>query len=84
MYIMDTLNYRVVKWLYGHPLGFTVAGGRGLGNTFDKIGTAYAIYLDNQSNIYISEYSNHRVTKWTAGNTASGILVIRRVYKLML
>ena len=76
MYILDTTNYRVVKWLYGQPLGFAVVGGRGLGSTLDKIGTSYALYLDDQSNIYVSENSNHRVTKWTAGNTAFGVLVI--------
>ncbi|CAF5161116.1 unnamed protein product, partial [Rotaria magnacalcarata] len=62
MYIMDTANYRVVKWLSGEPLGFTIAGGYGNGASLNQIGTSYAIYLDNQSNIYVSEYSNHRVT----------------------
>ncbi|CAF1387345.1 unnamed protein product, partial [Rotaria magnacalcarata] len=42
MYILDRDNFRVVKWLAGQPLGFTVAGGRGTGTTLDKIGTSYA------------------------------------------
>ncbi|CAF5095304.1 unnamed protein product, partial [Rotaria sp. Silwood1] len=52
-----------------------VAGGHGTGTTLDKIGTSYAIYLDDQSNIYISEYSNHRVTIWLNGNTTAGSIV---------
>ena len=60
MYILDS-NYRVVKWLPGQPLGFSVVGNRGSGSTLDKIGTSYGLYLDNQANIYVSEYSNHRV-----------------------
>ncbi|CAF4109536.1 unnamed protein product [Rotaria magnacalcarata] len=75
MYILDTNNFRVVKWIRGQPLGFTVAGGRGTGTTLDKIGTSYAIYLDDQSNIYISEYANHRVTKWFNGNLTAGIRI---------
>ncbi|CAF4359310.1 unnamed protein product [Rotaria sp. Silwood2] len=75
MYIMDTANCRVVKWLPGQPLGFTVAGGHGNGTTLDKIGTSFAIYLDSQSNIYVSDYSNNRVTKWFTGNLVAGIIV---------
>ncbi len=75
MYILDSNNYRVVKWLRGEPLGFPVVGNRGAGSTLDKIGSSYGIYLDNQANIYVSEYSNHRVTKWYNGNTTAGILV---------
>ena len=75
MYIMDTLNYRVVKWLSGQPLGFTVAGGNGLGTTLDKLGTSYYISVDDQSNVYVSEYSNHRVTMWLNGNTTAGVMV---------
>ena len=75
MYIMDLYNYRVVRWLPGEPLGFTVAGGHGYGVTLDKIGYSYAIYLDDQSNIYISDNANHRVTKWLNGNQTSGIRV---------
>ncbi|CAF3665556.1 unnamed protein product [Rotaria sp. Silwood1] len=75
MYILDSSNYRVVRWLSGEPLGFTVAAGHGYGSTLDKIGTSYAIYLDDQSNIYISDNSNHRVTKWFNGNHTTGVMV---------
>jgi hypothetical protein len=74
MYIMDRSNYRVVKWLPGQPLGFTVAAGAS-GSTLDKIGLSYAICLDNQTNIYISDYTYHRVTMWLNGNTTTGYLV---------
>lgn len=75
MFIMDTANYRVVKWLAGQPLGFSVAGNRGSGTTLDKLGTSYGIYVDDQYNVYVSEYSNHRVTQWSNGNTAAGVIV---------
>lgn len=75
MYIADSFNYRVQRWLPNEPLGFTVAGGRGNGATLDRVGMVYAIYVDEPGNIYVSEFSNHRVTFWTAGNTTIGRLV---------
>jgi hypothetical protein len=72
---MDTDNYRVMKYLPGQPLGSVVVGGRGSGITLDKIGVSYAVFLDDQYNIYVSEYSNHRVTKWLSTNTTTGTIV---------
>lgn len=75
LYIMDTANYRVVKWLPDEPLGFTIVGGRGSGTSLNKLGTSYAIFVDDQLNIYVSEYSNHRVTIWADGNNTIGTIV---------
>lgn len=75
IYIADSSNYRVQKWLPNEPLGFTVAGGRGNGATLDKIGMVYAIFVDINGNIYVSDYSNNRVTLWYASNTTAGQLV---------
>lgn len=76
MFILDTSNYRVLKWQLGDPLGYVVAGGNGNGAAFTQIGTSYAFFVDNQNNVYVSEYSNHRVTEWFAQNRTSGVLVI--------
>ncbi|CAF1292333.1 unnamed protein product, partial [Rotaria sordida] len=75
LYILDNLNYRVQKWIYGEPLGFTVAGGRGSGTSLTQISAGYGLFVDNQYNVYVSEYGNHRVSMWTLGNTASGTRV---------
>ena len=75
IFIADTLNYRVQKWLPNEPLGTTVAGGRGNGATLDRIGLVYGIFVDSQENIYVSENSNHRVTLWYAWNTTAGEIV---------
>ncbi|CAF2990653.1 unnamed protein product [Rotaria sp. Silwood2] len=73
LYIYDNLNYRIQKWIYGQPLGFTVAGGRGSGTALDKISTGQSLYVDDQSSIYISEIGNDRVTRWD--NTTMGVIV---------
>jgi hypothetical protein len=75
MYILDTSNYRVLKWNLGDPFGTVIAAGHGNGAALTQIGTSYAMCFDNQNNIYISEYSNHRVTKWINGNNSMGQLV---------
>lgn len=76
MFIMDRSNYRVLKWRLGDPVGSVVAGGNGNGAGFNQIGASYSIFADVQYNIYISEQTNHRVTKWFNGNTTIGTLVI--------
>lgn len=75
LYVADSGNYRVQKWIPNQPIGFTVAGGRGNGATLDKVGTVYAIFVDGSGNIYVSEATNHRVVLWYATNTTMGQLV---------
>jgi len=75
MYILDTTNYRVLRWAVGDPLGYLVAGGNGAGTSLTQISTSYGMFMDNQLNIYISDSGNSRVVKWFSTNTTSGILV---------
>ena len=75
MYILDAGNYRGMKWLRDEPLGFRVAGNESSGSALNQIAHSYDLHLDNDGNIYISEYGNHRVSKWLKGNTGAGIVV---------
>ena len=52
-----------------------MAGGRGSGTSLTQISASYGLFVDDQYNVYVSEYGNHRVSKWTPGNTASGTRV---------
>jgi hypothetical protein len=76
MYIADDNNFRVVRWQDGDPLGYVVAGGRGQGATFDKMGYSAGVFVDDQLNVYVSDYTYARVVLWMAGNTTAGRLVI--------
>lgn len=80
MYILDSMNYRVLRWQVGDPLGTVIVGGRGSGTTFDKIARSYGLFVDIQYNVYVSENANNRVTKWFYGNTTAGILVLLITY----
>ena len=75
MFILDTDNFRVQRFLAGQSSGVTIAGGRGTGTTLDKIGTSYALFVDTRLNIYVSEFANSRIAMWLNGNTTTGVLV---------
>lgn len=74
IYIADSPNHRIQKWIPGATEGITVAGGNGNGTTLDKTGFPVGIALDEIGNIYVCEGLNQRVTKWTPGAT-EGVLV---------
>lgn len=84
MFIMDTYNYRVLKWQAGEPMGFVVAGGYGSGGGFNQFGYSYAIFVDQQQDIYISDYTNNRIMKWSSSNTTTGSLVIFFILFLLI
>ncbi|CAF1614150.1 unnamed protein product [Rotaria magnacalcarata] len=65
LYILDTSNYRVLRW--SNNVVTVVAGGFGAGSTYDKMSTSYSMFIDASYNIYVSDYGNHRVALWSAG-----------------
>ena len=75
MFILDTSNYRLLRWQVGDTLGYVVAGGRGNGGGFNQMGASYGLFVDSNFNVYISEQTNHRVTLWYQGNLTAGTLV---------
>ena len=54
--------------------GVVVAGGNGVGPSFNQLSSPDRFYIDHQGNIYVPELGNSRVTKWVPGAT-SGIIV---------
>lgn len=75
MFILDSYNYRVIRWATGDPLGTVVVNGRGSGSTLDRIGLSNGLFLDTSSNIFVSDTGNNRVTKWFYNNNTIGFLV---------
>lgn len=75
MYILDMWNFRVLRWESNEPMGTIVAGGQGNGGAFNQMGWTYAMFVDEQENIYVSENGNHRVMRWGVENRTQGVLV---------
>lgn len=74
IYIPDSENDRVQKWLPGATSGITVAGGNGKGNAPNQFDRPTGVFVDNQGNIYVADQNNYRVQKWTPG-ASQGITV---------
>lgn len=77
IYVVDGGNNRVQKWAANATSGVTVAGGNGFGAALNQLGIPSMngnLFVDQSNNIYITEYSNHRVTQWGPGATA-GVIV---------
>ena len=84
MFILDTSNFRVLRWNFGEPRGNLVLGGNGNGAGLHQIGWSYGMFVDPQYNIYISDSGNSRVTLWLATNRTSGILVTSLFYQVLI
>ncbi|CAF3099447.1 unnamed protein product [Rotaria socialis] len=77
LYIADTGNHRVIKYLWNSTSGVVVAGGNGQGPEPNQLNGPYGIYIDEIHEIgaiYICDTFNHRIQKWMEGASA-GITV---------
>ncbi|CAF1642637.1 unnamed protein product, partial [Rotaria sordida] len=61
VYVADTLNNRVVRWLPDSSKGDTIAGGFGSGNATNQFNTPNDLTFDSEGNLYVCDNWNHRV-----------------------
>ena len=61
------------KWTQN---GITVAGGNGPGNAINQLNNPHSLHIDDDQNIYVAEYPNHRIVQWkndaTHGQVVAG------------
>ncbi|CAF3979432.1 unnamed protein product [Adineta steineri] len=75
LYVADTNNHRIQKWLYGASSGTTVAGQSGVsGNALNQLNSPGTLIMDTNGSMYIVDYGNHRIVLWLLGST-SGIVI---------
>jgi sugar lactone lactonase YvrE len=66
LFIADTNNHRVQKWIKGSTSGTTVAGQTATpGSALNQLSSPQAIWVDSKGNLYIADLRNHRIVKWT-------------------
>ena len=75
MYIADTNNHRIQKWIYGACSGVTVAGTGVAGATASQLNYPVAVVVDSNQYMYIVDQSNHRIQRWAPGACAGDCLV---------
>ncbi|CAF1150034.1 unnamed protein product [Adineta steineri] len=66
LYVSDREKNEVRRWKMGeyNNEGIVVAGGNGNGSQLNQLSRPDFIFVDEDESVYISEYYNHRVTKW--------------------
>ena len=74
LYVVETGNHRVVRWLRGATSPEVVAGGNGAGPMANQLHSPQDVFVDGQNNIYVTEHGNHRVQRWAPG-AAQGVTV---------
>ena len=76
IYVGDTYNNRVQKWMPGAPSGVTVAGTGSIYGTSNPNGLdqPIGVWVDGSGNVYVSDGGNSRVQKWAPGAT-TGVTV---------
>ena len=76
MFIADRNNHRIQKYVRGSINGTTVAGfGNGtIGNLFYGLIQPVHVIVDDEENLYITNYGNSRILHWPR-NAVSGVVV---------
>ncbi|CAF1615025.1 unnamed protein product, partial [Adineta ricciae] len=64
VYIADTKNHRVMRWLKGATSGTLIAGGNGGGSSSDQLNYPSDVFLDREGNLYVTDTLNNRVQKF--------------------
>ncbi|CAF1383615.1 unnamed protein product [Adineta ricciae] len=75
LYVVDRLNNRVMKYRANDTNGTVVAGGNGLGSSFNQLYDPRDVYVDSFGTVYVSDTANHRIMKWVK-NAKNGTLVV--------
>ena len=75
IYVADEDKHEVRRWkAQGGDEGTVVAGGNGKGDRLNQLYRPRYIFVDDNESVYVSEWGNHRVTKWIKG-AKEGIIV---------
>ncbi|CAF1689582.1 unnamed protein product, partial [Adineta ricciae] len=64
IYVADTNNHRIMRWLKGATSGTLVVGGRGGGTASDQLFYPSDLIFDTYGNLYVADTFNHRVQKF--------------------
>lgn len=54
--------------------GKTVAGGNGVGSGLNQLNDSYGVFVDSDGAVFVADYFNHRVVKWSEGASNGTVL----------
>ncbi|UJR06838.1 hypothetical protein I4U23_011126 [Adineta vaga] len=68
VYIVDTSNQRIQRWLYNASIGETIAGGLDRGDNLTQFDEPDDITFDNNGNLYVCDRINERIMMFSIIN----------------
>ena len=75
IYVSDTQNDRVMKWLKGVREGIIVAGGQGQGNSLNQLFRPQGLVVNEIGDIYVTDHFNQRIMCWSLGSKEGRVVV---------
>ena len=75
LYISDTNNHRVMKWMKGATEGIIVAGGNGQGEDLTQLSYPHGVWVDGYGHVYVVDAGNSRVMRWEKGAKEGTVIV---------
>jgi sugar lactone lactonase YvrE len=71
LYIADSFNHRVMRYLSNASSGTVVAGGNGPGMNNTQLWNPYGLAFDSSSNsLLITNFNSHNVVRWVVGENS--------------
>ncbi|CAF0907253.1 unnamed protein product [Adineta ricciae] len=71
LYIADSDNDRILKWLPGATSGILLAGGQGKGWNTTQFNSPREVCLDRDENLYVADSGNYRIQRFDYGSFIS-------------
>ena len=75
VYVSDTKNNRIMKWLKDASEGIIVAGGQGQGNSLNQLSYPQGLVVNEVGDIYVADSDNHRIMCWPLGSKEGRVVV---------
>ncbi|CAF1393465.1 unnamed protein product, partial [Didymodactylos carnosus] len=65
LYVADSENDRIQKFVQGSNVGVTVAGGNGRGSRTDQLSLPTDVFVNSVGDIIVADYYNNRTQRWS-------------------
>ena len=75
IYVSDSGNARVMKWLRGANEGIIVAGGQEKGNSLNQLNVPYGLLVNEIGDVYVVDSNSHRIMCWSVESKEGRVVV---------
>ena len=74
IYVADSGNHRIVRWMPGAGRGELIAGGRGRGHGLEQLNYPRGLVVDFNGDVLVADTFNHRIVRWRPGAGAGQLV----------